>query len=568
MTPRFPAAPWLDSPAKIPGDNVRNRLRLVGTSLLVAVLAACSSSASKSSTTPSTAKDATAVTAPKCVPPDTGGTVAVTRVAGTPSDWTMAAFDGAQIRLHWFPAPGATGAAPKPTVLMGPGWGLAGDMKGGSTVLFGALSVDGLNQAGYNVLTWDPRGFGKSTGTVEVDSKDFEGRDVERMLDWVSTRPGVQLDAPRDPRVGMAGGSYGGGIQLIAAAIDCRVDAITPLIAWHSLTSSLLKNGTPKTGWDGVLIGVTSGRSVDPHIPHGYRSATTDAVIDAADQAWFRSRGPGDLVSRITAPTLVVQGTVDNLFTLDEGITNYRILREHGVPSAMIWFCGGHGICLTKTGAPGFVSDAVIGWLDRYVKRDTTVNTGPAFRFIDQNGKIYTASDYPLALGKPLTATGTGTLPLVAGGGSGPVSVPAGSSDVVGGIAAGITPGKAANAVNVNVATPADAVIIGGPKLEVTYAGTAGPGTRPTWAFAQLVDPKTGIVLGNQVTPVPLTLDGKAHTTSVPLEDVAFTAQAGGHLTLQLVATTVAYAQPRLGGSVHFATIKISLPVAADLTPQ
>src|SRR5262249_45714538 len=97
---------------------------------------------------------------------------------------------------------------------------------------------------------------------------------------------------------------------------------------------------------------------------------------------------------------------------------------------------------------------------------------------------------------------------------------------------------------------------------------TAGPGARPTWVFAQLVDPVTNTVIGNQITPVPVTLDGKPHTTFVYLEDIAFTTHVKGRLELQLVATTIAYAQPRLGGSVHFDKIRIALPVAADLAPQ
>ena len=266
------------------------------------------------------------------------------------------------------------------------------------------VTVGSLLKHGYNVLTWDPRWFGKSTGTVEIDSAAFEGRDVEEMIDWIATQPGVELDGPRDPRVGMTGASYGGGIQLVVAAIDCRVDAIVPTIAWHSLTTSLFKADTPKNGWSGLLIAATAGRAVDPHITDSYKASTTSEIISPADRAFFADRGPGDLVSRITAPTLIVQGTVDNLFTLDEGITNYRILRGRGVPTAMLWFCGGHGVCLTNPGDPTRVGNASLAWLDRYLKRDTSVATGSRFDFVDQNGVRYTAVDYPLPAGTPVTA--------------------------------------------------------------------------------------------------------------------------------------------------------------------
>ena len=81
--------------------------------------------------------------------------------------------------------------------------------------------------------------------------------------------------------------------------------------------------------------------------------------------------------------------------------------------------------------------------------------------------------------------------------------------------------------------------------------------------FAQLVDTATGRVLGNQVTPVDVTLDGGTHTTRVPLEIVAYAATPASHVELQLVATTVAYAPPQLGGSVTFTGIHLALPVAA-----
>ena len=91
---------------------------------------------------------------------------------------------------------------------------------------------------------------------------------------------------------------------------------------------------------------------------------------------------------------------------------------------------------------------------------------------------------------------------------------------------------------------------------------------RPTRVFAQLVDDTTGLVLGNQITPIAVTLDGQPHTVTVPLEVVAFTAHPGTSVTLQIVATTVAYAQPRLGGKIHFSAISISIPTGTGITAK
>ena len=128
-----------------------------------------------------------------------------------------------------------------------------------------------------------------------------------------------------------------------------------------------------------------------------------------------------------------------------------------------------------------------------------------------------------------------------------------------------ITPAEATNAVNVTVSFGnRPQVVVGAPQLRLTYDGTAPSGVRPTRVFAQLVDESTGLVLGNQVTPIDVTLDGHTHTTSVPLEMVAYTGRPHAAVELQLVATTVAYATPRLGGSIDFSQIHVSLPVAAQ----
>ncbi len=284
--------------------------------------------------------------------------------------------------------------------------------------LFGDVSIHVLQTAGYNVLTWDPRGFGASGGTVETDSAAFEGRDVERIIDWVAQQPGVQLDRRGDPRLGMVGASYGGGIQLVTAAIDCRIDALVPQIAWHSLGTSLYKAKTVKVGWANFLFAITAGRSIDPHITSAHDAGNATGVLSAADTKWFLDRGPGDAVRNITAPTLFEQGTIDTLFTLDEAVTNYDILRAKGVPTAMIWMCSGHGACLTDPGDQALAGRATLAWLDRYLNDDRSAQVGPRFEYVDQNGAEHVAGNYPPPASAPITADGRGNLTLVAGGGS------------------------------------------------------------------------------------------------------------------------------------------------------
>ena len=72
---------------------------------------------------------------------------------------------------------------------------------------------------------------------------------------------------------------------------------------------------------------------LDPHITSAYNSAQATGQLSAEDEEWFRERGPGDgTISRIRAPTLLVGGTVDTLFPLDEDARIYRLLKARGTP--------------------------------------------------------------------------------------------------------------------------------------------------------------------------------------------------------------------------------------------
>jgi len=555
-----------------PALTVRRSLGILAASLLV-LTTACSSDASSDSATSkadgstTTAATGTAQQVSAGHTCDQGATtkdVTAALVPGVATDRTMTSFDGTKIRLHWFPVAGASKDKPAPTVLMGPGWSLAGDTSVDGGALFGAMSIKALHQAGYNVLTWDPRGFGKSTGNAEVDNPKFEGRDGQVMLDWVAEQPEALTDAPGDPRVGMVGFSYGGGIQLTLAAIDCRVDVIVPGIAWHSIETSLFKNRTVKSGWASILSN-TGGGHVDPHITSASKTGITTGLLSTEDEAWFVARGPGDLVDKITVPTLIVQGTVDGLFTLAEGTTNYDSFRRRDIPTAMIWFCGGHGTCLTDPGDPERVSKVEQAWLKRYLTGDTSVDTGPRFEFVDQEGTSWTAPDLPKADGS-IEVTGSGSLALKAEGAAGPSTVKPAHPDVLSGLVDGITPGPATNSVDVAVDPgqfTGTEFALGAPSLSLAYTGTSPAGDKPTRVFAQLVDESGKLVVGNQVTPIQVVLDGQTHTVKVDLEPIAHKLTPGKKLTLQVVAVTPAYATPRLGGQITMSQIHLTVPTVS-----
>src|SRR3954451_2092936 len=408
--------------------------------------------------------------------------------AASAKDVTITSFDGTKIAAHWFVGKGVDGGARAPTVLVGPGWSSPGDTSSdgsgaGPGAVFGVPGINNFISHGYNVLTWDPRGFGQSGGTVEIDDPRYEGRDVQALIDWVAKQPQAQLDQsctrtkrrskhgkrrkkrrvtcatrPHDPTLGMAGASYGGGIQLVAAALDKRIDAIAPTIAWHSLLTSLFPESNVKLGWGSLLIGLgvegtlpggssspsTAAGRQDPHFYSILANGVASGTTTPDDLAWMAAHGPADLVEKIHVPTLIMQGTVDTLFPLDEGVTNFQDIGDNTlrtaaikakkkrkrhrrskralqrVPVKMIWFCGGHGACLTGAGAGAdYLDKRQVAWFDRYLRGNPSADTGPKFAWIADDAQLRSSDSYPLMPAGRLAASGSGTLPIAPGQGSG-----------------------------------------------------------------------------------------------------------------------------------------------------
>ncbi|MFF8993020.1 alpha/beta fold hydrolase [Streptomyces sp. NPDC014983] len=313
---------------------------------------------------------------------------AVVMLAGA-GTWTAAAFGGppsvhradrmmtmpggVRLDTSYFTA-GPAGR--RPAVLLAHGFGGSKDDL--------RRQAEDLARDGYAVLTWSARGFGTSTGRIGLNDPKTEVADVSRLVDWLAKQPQVRLDKPGDPRVGVAGGSYGGAVSLLAAGYDHRVDAIAPALTYWNLADALFPNGVFKKLWAGVFLGEGGGCArFEPALCRMYDRVATSGTPDAAARALLQERSPSAVGSRIKVPTLLVQGQTDSLFTLGQADAAEHAIRANGAPVDVDWVAGGHDGGDLETGR---VQNRVRAWFDRYLKGDRSTDTGPAFRVTRTGG--------------------------------------------------------------------------------------------------------------------------------------------------------------------------------------
>ncbi|WP_425429024.1 CocE/NonD family hydrolase [Streptomyces vietnamensis] len=342
---------------------------------------------------------------------------------------------------------GTDAAHPAPAVLATNGFG--GSKSDGSTAAIGKAFAE----RGYVGLVYSGLGFGKSGCLISLDDPEADGRAAARLVDFLAgsiaaddgTRADfVTRDGTGDPRVGMIGGSYGGAVQLAAASVDPRIDALVPLITWNDLAYSLAPNaadratpGVFKWQWANGFYLMGEGQpllspSLDPSRINslGCLHFVTDAcdtirLLDsgrypaAATEkmlAYARSVSPVSYLDRITAPTLIVQGQSDSLFNLNEARATYDRLRERGVDTRMIWQSWGHSggqkAGELDLGDPegSYVGQRVLAWFDRHLRKNAAADTGPAFAWYREGQSGYGTADRVPALSQKLYLSGDGKL--------------------------------------------------------------------------------------------------------------------------------------------------------------
>ena len=491
----------------------------------------------------------------------------------------------------------ASAAHPVPAVLLAHGFG--------GTKQSVRADAEDLAELGYAVLTYTARGFGRSGGQIHLDHPDHEVRDASRLLDWLARRPEIRTDAPGDPRVGVVGGSYGGGLALLLAAYDSRVDAIVPMITWHDLARSFLPESTGrdpvdgvfKKGWAGLFFGGgtpgrpshtgtpdpgatgTPGRAPGTATPAGataddpacgrfaadvcaaYLRIATSGRADADAVALLRRSSPAGVLDRITAPTLLIQGEADTLFTLAEADANARGIAANGTPVRVAWFTGGHDGGDGPRTDRDRVRHLTAQWLDHHLNgvgpAPSTSFTWSRIAGFDALDRGLIASGYSTAGYPGLAGTSRRAVP-VAGPAQRIANPPNGNPAPIsalpsagGGLSsfldrvAGDLPGQHARFESAPLAEAVD--VVGAPTVRIRAASPTGEAV----LFVKLydVDPDGSATLANglvapvRLTGLPAEVDA-AQPVEVTLPAIVRRIDAGHRLRIVVASADQGYATP------------------------
>jgi ABC-2 type transport system ATP-binding protein len=456
---------------------------------------------------------------------------------------------------YYLPAT-ATAAHPAPAVILSPGFGQTKD----------GLRTDARDLAsrGYVVLAWTMRGFNllaNDTGRIALDAPDAEVADLTQLITGLSKRPDVIQDAPGDPRVGLSGQSYGGGVSLMGAALDKRVDAIVPVITWNSLASALVPGGVFKAQYAAVFFaGATQGGCrFAERVCSTYTHLAVTGDASAVDKALLAQSSPATFLRTLAAPTLLIQGEDDTLFPLSESLATAKALTQQGTPVSVAWLKGGHDAPFSSKNDT-LIRTLTARWFDHYL-RGSQAGTGAAFTWQRSNGGSGSASTLPPL--KPATVVALGGQPrqLIA---NPPGGRPASISSVpgagaLGGIASGLSldiPGQSARWQTAPL--PRTRELVGGGSLTLHVTSTSDTAV----LFAKVLDvaPDGSAKLPNgQVAPIRLTgVGGAGRDVTIALPTLSHVFPAGNRIRVAISSTDLGYLGPQAAASYDLSLDKVS----------
>ncbi|MEU9341594.1 CocE/NonD family hydrolase [Streptomyces sp. NPDC048278] len=480
------------------------------------------------------------------------------------------AVDGVRLDTSFFTA---AGTGRRPAVLLAHGFGGSkDDMR---------TEAEDLARDGYAVLTWSARGFGRSTGKIGLNDPKGEVADVSKLIDWLAEQPQVQLDKPGDPRVGMAGGSYGGAISLLTAGYDDRVDAIAPSITYWNLSDALFPNGVFKKLWAGIFFNTGGGcADFQPELCAMYNRVAESGKPDAAAVKLLEERSPSAVGSRIKVPTLLFQGQTDSLFTLNQSDAAAKAIKANGAPVDVDWIAGGHDGGDLETSR---VEGRVTSWFDRYLKGEKATDTGPAFRVTRTGGvdstdgaaqlRGATADSYPgLESDRKDIALKGGTQRVDNPAGASPPAVSAlpglggGGLSQLSSLGVGVSLDFPGQYARFDSAPMTDNVqITGAPTATVHLTSTADDAVLFGKVYDVGPDGTQQVLPSQLVAPVRVEGAKAGQDVTITLPAIDHEVQKGHRLRLVLASTDLGYASPTAPATY---TVTLKSPLSVPTAPQ
>ncbi len=573
---------------------------------------------------PADALPAALVAAPLGSPADCSSPT-TTVVEGPPSysleRGCIISFDGTPIVYNLYePLNPAKGSVY--TIMRGPGFSAAADP---------LLPI--FTDAGYAYLAWDPRGFGQSGGYSEIDAPWAEGRDVSELITQVLVgRPEIAVNTggrngqPRyrndsassntygQPVVGMYGGSYGGGIQLSAAAFDNRIKAMTPQSLWGDLAYALFPGNVVKLNWAAFLLTGGSAQTPDingtggthlnggvhPEVTHQGTLVLQRGSLDGPAADFFRSRsmagfGSGAQRGVPRIPTFIGQGLADTLFNANQAALIYAQMKaaDPDNPVKLFLQCMGHSICATVDSATGQHAPATsplfpgqstgdiadplsLAWFDYYLRGKGSSDGFPAeVVYQDQTGSFHGISAFPTPsrpgparyASAPLSGTfivnpvPTGVVATLT-----ELANAAATGDqniLLGGVLGTVFSDAATSALDPGqitvpvITAPSDRSLpivgIGRVETDITVTGVAAS------LFFRLLSQRTGEVIDRQTQP--LYVEAATTHISLDLAGIAYDLPAGDTLQLQVSTSTTSFLHNRYPGIVTLTNGTVEVPV-------
>jgi predicted acyl esterase len=240
-----------------------------------------------------------------------------------------------------------------------------------------------IASSGYTVLSYSARGFGngESGGRVTLAGPN-EISDLKKVIDWLLNDPDGVI-GPRVTKIGVIGGSYGGGHSFQISS-DPRVSAVIPLVGWTDLEQALFPNGAVnyRLGIGEFYSGINQGVGAPPFYNYDrvefemFDAAAEGRALDSSVRQELSARSIAEQDEsgrevlkpsrKPTVPTFIIQSWDDYLFPSTQVLDVFSQLT---VPKQIYMGRQGHPPGGHEyDGEELYIGTAVLRWFNHYLR--------------------------------------------------------------------------------------------------------------------------------------------------------------------------------------------------------